>query len=444
MILDKEKICWVRKGAMAFTDQGLFATSGFLINILLARWLPPDQYGAYALVFSIYLFVSSFHNALLLEPMSIFGPSSYSHALPEYLGRLFRLHLAITFALGMSVCVGITVLKLLFSRSIVLPTALWGVSIGMPWMLLFWLWRRAAYLRLRPDVAVYGAGANAFTCIALIFLFHVWGRLSPFTAFVLQGIAGIVSSAVLMYFIRPQFKLSWIDEPMRSVLKQHWRYGRWVVVTAFVFWLAGDAYFVIIASAASITDVAAFRVLQNFVRPVGQLIVSINLMLVPWASGRFAERAGLAFQRGIRNISVIFTAASIIYLALLMVFGKRLMVVLYGGKYTQFTYLIPLIGLPILFSAMAEGPSVAVKAMQVPSDVFWGYAASSVPTILVGVFLTRHWGLVGAALGLAGSSFAFWAVISCRYRARFNELFPTVPESHENKRGIIDGLETEV
>lgn len=443
MILDNKQIRWVRKGTTAFADQGLFAASGFLINILLARWLPPDQYGAYALVFSIYLFVSSFHNALLLEPMSVFGPGSYGNALPEYLGRLLRLHFAVTFTLALAVCLGVAVLKF-FSRNFVLPTALWGMSIGIPWMLLFWLWRRAAYLELRPDIAVCGAAANAVTCIALIFLFHMWGWLSPFTAFVLQGIAGLVASALLIYFVHPRLDISWMDKSMRTVLKQHWRYGRWVVITGFVFWLAGDAYFVIIASAASITDVAAFRVLQNFVRPVGQLIVSINLLLVPWASARFAERAGLVFQRGIRNISIIFTAAAIMYLALLMLFGKWLMEVLYGGNYTQFTYLIPLIGLPIIFSAMAEGPSVAVKAMQVPSEVFWGYTASSIPTILMGVFLTRRWGLAGAALGLAGSSFAFWAVISYRYRARLNELLPAVPKSHDTETGIVDGLETEI
>ena len=428
MILDEGKIPWMRKGATAFADQGLFAASGFLVNILLARWLPPEQYGGYALAFSIYLFASSFHNALLLEPMSVFGPASYRNALPEYLGRLLRLHFAITVPLGLLVGFGGMVFGF-FSKSTVLSPAFWGVSMGMPWMLFFWQWRRAAYLELRPDVAVCGAAANTFTCVTLLFVFHARGWLSPFTAFVLQAIAGIVASALLICFIRPRFKLSWAGEPMCTLLKQHWHYGRWVVVTAFVFWLAGDAYYLIIGSAASITDIAAFRAVQNFVRPVSQFIASINLLLVPWASARFADRAGLAFQRGIRNISMIFAAGAIIYLACLLLFGRWLTDALYGGKYTQFTYLIPFMALPILFSAMAEGPSVAVKAMQVPSEVFWGYTAAAIPTILLGMFLTRHWGLIGAALGLAGSSFAFWVVISYRYRARLKEALPVNSKS---------------
>ena len=443
MILDEGKILWMRKGATAFADQGLFAASGFLVNILLARWLPPEQYGGYALAFSIYLFASSFHNALLLEPMSVFGPASYRNALPEYLGRLLRLHFAITVPLGLLVGFGGMVFEF-FSKSRVLSPAFWGVSMGMPWMLFFWLWRRAAYLELRPDVAVCGAAANTFTCVTLMFLFHARGWLSPFTAFVLQAIAGIVAGALLICFIRPRLKLSWAGEPMCTLLKQHWHYGRWVVVTAFVFWLAGDAYYLIIGSAASITDIAAFRAVQNFIRPVSQFIASINLLLVPWASARFAERASSTFQRGIRQISMIFAAGAIMYLACLVLFGRWLTDALYGGKYTQFTYLIPFMALPILFSAMAEGPSVALKAMQVPSEVFWGYTAAAVPTILVGMFLTRHWGLIGAALGLASSSFAFWVVISYRYRARLKEVLPVVSKSKQAEGGIARGLEIEL
>src|SRR5205814_9623719 len=104
-------LVWLRRGATALADQGLFATSGFLVNILLARWLPPEQYGAYALGFSIYLFLASFQNALVLEPMSVFGPASYKDSLPEYLGRLIGLHFAVTLPLGLLVGVGGTVLE---------------------------------------------------------------------------------------------------------------------------------------------------------------------------------------------------------------------------------------------------------------------------------------------------------------------------------------------
>ena len=49
---------WVTKGGLAIVDQGLISGSNFLIGILLARWLMPEAYGAFALAFSVFLLLS--------------------------------------------------------------------------------------------------------------------------------------------------------------------------------------------------------------------------------------------------------------------------------------------------------------------------------------------------------------------------------------------------
>lgn len=401
-------------------DQVLFAAAGFLTNILLARWFGLEQYGAFALAFSIYLFLSSFHNAMLLEPMSVLGPASYRNSLPEYLGKLITLHFGVTIILGLLVGLGGSVFGY-FSKSSSLPQALWGVAVGTPGMLFFWLWRRAAYLDLRPNVALRGAAVNSFLVVALLFGFRAMGWLNPFSAFVVLAIAGIAASAVLMISVRFHFSFnprSWWDASMHKVLAEHWRYGRWVVVTAFVFWLAGDAYYIIVASAGNINDVAVLRAVQNFVKPVQQFIIAITLLLVPWASARFADGQWKLFRRGVNRITMVFTAAAVAYLLGLALCGKWLTQVVYGGKYTEFAYLLPLMTLPILFTAAAEGPAIAVRAMQVPSEVFWAYGAGAIPTVLFGVLLVRRWGLIGAALGLALSSLVYCVALSYRYRTR--------------------------
>jgi hypothetical protein len=46
------------KSAWSLVDQGLTALTGFCVTFLLARWLAPERYGAYAIAFGGYLFVS--------------------------------------------------------------------------------------------------------------------------------------------------------------------------------------------------------------------------------------------------------------------------------------------------------------------------------------------------------------------------------------------------
>jgi len=91
---------WSMRGGMAILDQGLSSGSNFILNILLARWLAPADYGAFAVVFAVFLFLSGFHNALLLEPMSVLGPGRYPDQIETYLAIQVRLHFALTVPLG--------------------------------------------------------------------------------------------------------------------------------------------------------------------------------------------------------------------------------------------------------------------------------------------------------------------------------------------------------
>src|SRR5690242_19498314 len=86
---------WLRKCLLAVIDQGLISGSNFLLAILLARWLPAEQYGAYALSFAVFVLFSFLQQGLFLEPMSVFGPSTYQKSQREYLGSLLWLQAAL-------------------------------------------------------------------------------------------------------------------------------------------------------------------------------------------------------------------------------------------------------------------------------------------------------------------------------------------------------------
>ena len=72
---------WITKGGLAIVDQGLISGSNFLIGILLARWLMPEQYGAFALAFSVFLLLSYVYQSFLAEPQAVFSGSAYRGSL---------------------------------------------------------------------------------------------------------------------------------------------------------------------------------------------------------------------------------------------------------------------------------------------------------------------------------------------------------------------------
>src|SRR5438045_8021636 len=84
----------VGNGFWAIADQGLFAGSNFILNIVLARWLSPDEYGAFGVAFSIFLLVGTLHSSLLTEPMTVFAPGKFRERIEKYVGICLYGHVA--------------------------------------------------------------------------------------------------------------------------------------------------------------------------------------------------------------------------------------------------------------------------------------------------------------------------------------------------------------
>src|SRR5215208_612330 len=79
----RERDRWLTRGIWAVVDQGLFTLTNFSLNILLARWLSPEEYGAFTVAFTLFLLFGALHIAVLIEPLLIFGPSTYEHTLSD-------------------------------------------------------------------------------------------------------------------------------------------------------------------------------------------------------------------------------------------------------------------------------------------------------------------------------------------------------------------------
>src|SRR6202171_1877363 len=91
---------WGWLSALSLVDQGLTSGAGFAVNLLLARWMAAEVYGAFAVAFAGFLFVSGFHNVLLLEPMSVMGPARYTGRLGAYFRSQIAVHAILVGALS--------------------------------------------------------------------------------------------------------------------------------------------------------------------------------------------------------------------------------------------------------------------------------------------------------------------------------------------------------
>jgi len=405
----RQILSWTTKGSLAIADQGLFAGSNFLLNVLLARWLAPADYGAFALAYSVFLLFGVFHTAILTEPMLVFGPGKYRERFPEYLGILLRGHFALMLPGAALLAAAAFLLGWLYSPAV--ERAFLALALAGPFVLLLWLLRRAFYVRLNPGWSAVGGGVYLAILLAGILALRSAGRLSPATGFLGMAAASLITCLILFALLHP--KLATESSAMRAVATDHWRYGKWAAASAAPSWVSGNIYFLVLPAWFGLEAAGALKALLNLAMPALHSIIALGGLLLPILV-RDRDRGGpRAMSRTMKLSLALFLSGSACYLALLWGFRLQIFHFLYGSKYAEYTsWPLLLVGIvPMLasFSAVLGG---ALCALERRDWVFWSCAASSLVALSIGVTVAARIGVSGA---LAGMVVSFWVGASIMF-----------------------------
>src|SRR5262249_44810714 len=148
---------WIGGGFWTLADQGLLTTANFMLHVLLARWLLPQEYGAFTVAFSIFLLLGACHIALFSEPMVVYGPTWYGENLSTYLSALLYGYFG--FAVCGSAILSVIGTSLWLSGFGMLASPLFAFSFCAPLLLFLSFMRGVYYVRLEElSRAAQGAG----------------------------------------------------------------------------------------------------------------------------------------------------------------------------------------------------------------------------------------------------------------------------------------------
>jgi O-antigen/teichoic acid export membrane protein len=388
---------WVGKGSLAILDQGLFAGSNFLLNVLLARWLEPADYGAFALVFSVFLLFGVFHTAILTEPMLVFGPGKYRDRFPEYLGILLRGHFALMLPGAALLAATAFLLGWLYSPAV--ERTFLAMAIAGPFILLVWLLRRAFYVLLNPGWAAVGGGVYLLILLATTLALRATGCLTPPSGFLAMAAASLITCLILFALLRP--KLASESAAIRAVATDHWRYGKWAAATAAPAWFSSNVYFLVLPAWVGLAEAGTLKALLNLAMPALHTISALGVLLLP-VLVRANDRGGpRAISRTMKLSLALFLSGSACYLALLWGFRLQIFEFLYAGKYGEYiSWPLLLVGIVPMLASFPAVLGGALRALERPEFVFWGYLASSGAALAVGCPLAVLAGPEGALLGM--------------------------------------------
>jgi O-antigen/teichoic acid export membrane protein len=423
----KKVIPWLGKGGLAILDHGLFSGANFLLGILLARWMSPEQYGAYALVLSIFILATFLYQALVLEPISVFSGTSYSNNLRGYLNSNALLHggvsLIICAALG-----GTAIAARLWWHSPVSAMAFAGITISAPFLLIHALGRRSFYLKLSPAPAVLGSAFYSVCVVGGAFLVYKLGGLSAFTAYLVLGAAALVGGLIMLFQLNAKLEPATAMVPLRTTWHKHWEYGKWALATCIVGWIPTYVYIPLVSKFSGLALAGELRALMNLGGPVLQTYAALSMLFLPLAARVQNTQGGRGAFKLTLKLTALFVCGGLVYWGALIPLRAPLFRMLYAGKYMDASALLPLFAAETIVWSAALAPAILLRAMESPRSLFFANGAASLLTLLIGVPATRYYGLAGVIWSMVLANIVYMLVAFIMLRSRLAALKADEPD----------------
>lgn len=394
----------------SFADQALAVGANFLANVMLARVQTKAEYGMFTLSYSVFTFLAGLHNSAILEPYTVYGSGRYRNRFSEYLRLMVRVNALV--GLLLSALVLLVCLTLYLVAPQFVSRALLGLGVTVGILLSGLFMRRVFYIQSQPAFAAQASLFCFVTVSCALWIVSKAHVLNGFSVFVILALGWIVAGLGVGRKME-------LGHPTQSFLdsepgywSEHWKYSKWVLSTAFVFQLTTQGYYWIVAGFVSVKDVAGLRVMQMLVAPMDQVFIALSFLVLPALAARYASNNMRSFKSYLKRYELAVVSATALFALFVRLAGKPVMHSLYAGKFDDLAPLLYVMGFLPLTMGIGTVMGIALSAAEEPKLVFYAYLCSGTTTLVGGIPLVVHFGLLGAVYGLLLSAVVYTAALS--------------------------------
>jgi O-antigen/teichoic acid export membrane protein len=393
----------------SFVDQGAVSLGNFLTQIILARNLPPKDYGIFVLLFTAMLLLNNCHLSLVTYPLSIRGAASD-------LGRLRKIT---TSSLAFTAAGALPQFLVVFGVALVLKHA--GLTLVIALSLVCWqlqeTLRRALMAHMRHRAAVpgdalsYGGQAAALWILARHGGQAVHGALSLPVAF--QVIAATSLVAAFLQAAQLGLAATGLGETL-ALARSFWRLGKWNLLTYATDAATTACFPWTLGMVQGPQEAAAFQAASNLLRVSHPVMFGIGNLIVPAAAQ--AEREGGIRRAGRSAIRSGAEGAMLLipYFAFLFFWPHGALSLAYGhgsvyaGLATPVRWFVLVYGFMYLFVVLGA----FLNGIGRPAKLFAAEAVGTGCALLAGIPLAIRYGLLGACTGFFIVALARFAAAS--------------------------------
>lgn len=397
MIVHKKWNKWISKTFIALLDQGVFSSANFLLNVLLARWMTEKDFGMYSVSYTVFLLLSVFHNAIILEPASVIGPSRYQQNLGEYIIATSKAHFLVTTPIALLFLATGLVFRV-FGLSSEISDVLISLGFSFPIILYLWWFRRACYLQNNPFAAFWtSVSYSVLLCAGIIFLYNT-GKVSLMPTYLLFSVVSLLSTLPVTW--RQKLQTSSQNISLKKILQDDWNFGKWVMIGGLFYIGAGQIQTFFVAAIAGFEGAAVLRAMSNFFLPMALTVTAVSTLALPILSRDYGNQDYKSLIRKGILMTTLLSGACIAYIIGIAFGIQPLEMILYAGKYADYVRIGLILSFIPFLTALSSGFSLILRSMQKVNTYIYVNASAFFVGIPSAWFFTLWWGVDGAAFSL--------------------------------------------
>jgi len=392
----------LHQGIISLADQAVASATNFATGIIIARACSKEELGLYMLGFSLIFLMTDFQTSLITTPYMVYAPRLKGRAHALYTGSTLIHQLAFCLFTVFGVVCGAFVVGKGFGPKGLGPV-LWALSLVIALIMLREHARRVSFARLRLKTAFLFDTSIAVGQIGGLLLLARFGILSASRAFwVIGSVCGI---AVLVWlwtdreFYHPRMSES------RADLKKNWVFGKWVFASGLVWALAMNLYPWFLAYFHGTASTGVWAACLGVVSVGNPALLGIQNFVGPKIAHVYAESGTKALRRFVLKITAaIFFPVSLLCLVLI-VWGGRIIALIYGRQYAGNNLVVAVLAVNVLVFAASFTFSRALMAIERADLDFLANSAALFVMVVLGFWLVRSFGTLGAAIGFLAANF---------------------------------------
>ncbi|MFZ1415123.1 MAG: polysaccharide biosynthesis C-terminal domain-containing protein [Defluviicoccus sp.] len=386
-------------------DQALVSATNFLTNVILARSMPLDDFGRFALLYTVLLFAVAVQLGLIIAPMMSLGAKFEGAEKRTYLSvvTLHALLFALLIAGGAVFCPDI--LQTIIDEGGFVETR-WAFVFCSVGFVLHDFIRRLFFTDGQTVHALAIDGVNCTLRLFVLAGLSLAGVLSVAAALWVIGGASALAIALALKWLALPRPLAALQLLIRSawVSVQQWHLGKWLLGANIMSWVVSSGLLVLAGNWIGTGPLGVIRAAQNL---VGVLLVILQALenLVPHqASARLVQGGSAALRRYMLRTGLVSGACIFALAAVFAGAADFWLQLVYGAQFAGNAAILVFAAVnfvPLFVQVMA---SFVLRSLGHARGIFLASVLAAAGSVALALILIPPFGALGVMIAICAGS----------------------------------------